>query len=114
MTKLNLKAFKDLVGRTRSKTFFANTAKDSLITAARSWVVLLDRHNVDDSVIDLHAVKESDGFTSDELSLDKEEKAEKNSTVVSNWLIKLVSKLWVKVAEQAEMIKFNFTRAEAK
>ena len=114
MTKLNLKAFRDLVSRTRSKTFFANAHKDSLITAARSWVEILDRHNVDDHVIDLHAVKESDGFTSDELSLDKEEKAEKNSTVVSNWLIKLVSTLWVKVAEQAEMIKFNFTRAEAK
>ena len=115
MTKLNLKAFKELVGRSRSKTtFFANTAKDSLLTAARSWVVILDRHNVDDPLIDFHAVKEGDGFTSEELSLDMEEKAEKNSTVVVNWLIRLVTKLWLKVAEQAEMIKFNFTRAEAK
>ena len=115
MTKLNLRVFKNLVDRSRSKTtFFANTAKSSLLTAARSWVELLEKHNVDDPPINLHAVKEGEGFTSDDLSLDAEEKTEKNSTVVVNWLIKLVDKLWIKVAEQAEMIKFNFNRAEAK
>ena len=115
MTKLNLKAFKELVSRSRSKTtFFANTAKDSLLTAARSWVVILERHDVDESPIDFHSVKEDEGFTSDDLSLVVEENSEKNSTVVVNWLIKLVNKLWVKVAEQAEMIKINFNRAEAK
>ena len=115
MTKLNLKAFKELVSRSRSKTtFFANTAKDSLLTAARSWVVILERHDVDESPMDFNSVKEDEGFTSDDLSLVVEENSEKNSTVVVNWLIKLVDKLWVKVAEQAEMIKINFNRAEAK
>ena len=116
MTKLNMPAFKKLVNFSRSKmTCFSVASKEHMKTAVHAWIKLLDDHDVDEPLLDFHAVGDKvEGFSSDDLSLDKEEKAESNSTAVANWMISLVHKLWQRVSEHSQLIKFNFSQAEAK
>ena len=116
MAKLNVIAFKKLVNTSRSKvTFLSCAAKEKMTTAVASWVQVLDSNNEQEPPLDFHAVdSKEDGFTKDDLSLNKAETDEKNSTVVVNWLINLVTKLWERVTEHSQLIKFNFSQAEAK
>ena len=108
MTKLNIDAFKALVKRSRSKTsLLACAAKEKVSTMAMAWAQAEKDANVDEVEIDLTNAGE-------DFSLDKDEKAEKNSTVALNWLIKLVTDLWFKVSQHAELIRFNLGRAEEK
>lgn len=94
MTKLNIAAFKALVQRSRSKSaLLANPVKDKIATLASAWAITEESINIDDHLNDFFNVTGSGVFSSDELSLDRDEKAEKNSKVVINWLIKLVNDL---------------------
>ena len=115
MTKLNITAFKKMVNKSRSKTaLLASAAKEQLATLVQGWALSEERDGGDDPLLDFTNVTGKDVFTGDELSLDHDEKAEKNTTVVVNWLVKLMTELWNKVSQQAEMIRFNLNRAEAK
>ena len=115
MTKLNITAFKKLVNRSRTKTtLLASAAKEQLATLVQGWALSEEDDCTDGPLPDFTNVTGKDDFTGDELSLDQDEKAEKNATVVVNWLVKLVTELWGKVSQQAEMIRFNLSRAEAK
>ena len=117
MSKLNVKAFRDLVDLSRVKAnYFANVAKDNISRAknAKAWVLLTESHNGDKPVPDITSVKDKDGNYVEELSLDKEEKSEKNISVVLNWLVKLVTDLWLKVSNQRDLITYNLENAEAK
>ena len=117
MSKLNVKAFRDLVDLSRVKAnYFANVAKDNISRAknAKAWVSLTESHNGDKPVPDITSVKDKDGNYVEELSLDKEEKSEKNISVVLNWLVKLVTDLWLKVSNQRDLITYNLENAEAK
>ena len=115
MSKLNIEAFRNLVKLSRTKfNYFAGTAKEHMATTAGSWVLLTEAHNGDKPIPDITAVKDKDGNTQEELSLDKEEKSEKNLSVVVNWLVKLVDTLWTKVSTHADMIKYNLNNAQAK
>ena len=108
MTKLNIAAFKALVKLTRTKTtLLACSAKEKMSTLALAWA---------DADKDAYADVGDIDFTNqgEEFSLDDDENAEKNSTVVVNWLIKLVKQLWDRVSQQTEMIRFNLGRAEEK
>ena len=117
MSKVNLKNFRDLVNLTRKKfDYFASTAKDNIARAtnAKAWVLLTETHNGDKPVPDFTSVKDKDGNVVEELSLDADEKSEKNLSVVLNWLVKLVSDLWTKVSTQRDMIAYNLDSALAK
>ena len=107
MSKVNLKAFRDMVNLTRRKfDYFKSSAKDNISKAknAKAWVLLTEAHNGDKPVPDFTSVKDKDGNIVEELSLDAEEKSEKNLSVVLNWLVKLVTDLWRKVSTQRDMI----------
>ena len=80
MAKLNVIAFKKLVNLSRSKvTFLSCAAKEKMTTAVASWVEELDSNNEQDPPLNFYAVDaKEDGFTKDDLSLDKEETEEKN------------------------------------
>ena len=115
MTKLNIMAFKNLVNKSRSKSLlFASAAKEQFSTLAQGWALSEERDCVDEPLVDFTNVTGKDDFSGDDLSLDQDEKAEKNTAVVVNWLVKLMTELWNKVSQQAEMIRFNLNRAEAK
>ena len=69
------------------------TRMPKIATLASAWAITEESINIDDHLNDFFNVTGSGVFSSDELSLDRDEKAEKNSKVVINWLIKLVNDL---------------------